>query len=98
MSTDNQNAVADFEHYPPDMPMDETDVNLRGYLDKFSDEKLAEYDPSWTDEQVLEWEENFRNDGGLMLVCCERDVDMQEYREVLELLIEFRKKHITSSG
>ena len=64
--------------------MDETDVNLRAYLDGLSAEHLAKYNPDWTDEEVVEWDSNFRSDGALMLVCCERDVEIEEFREVLE--------------
>ena len=74
----------DYEHLPPDEPMDETDVSLRAYLAALGDEQLAQYDPSWSDEQVIEWDGNFRSDGALMLVCCERDVEIEEYRRVLE--------------
>ena len=81
----------DFEHWPPGEPLDETDVSLRAYLARLSDARLAEYDPTWTDEQVMEWDGNFRSDGGLMLVCCERDVDVHEYRHVLEALRQFRR-------
>ena len=80
----------DYEHLPEGQPMDETDVNLRAYLCTLSDAKLAEYDPKWTDEQVLEWEENFRDDGNVFLVCSERDVDVKEYREVLEVHLQHR--------
>jgi hypothetical protein len=55
------------------------------------DEKLTEYDPSWNDEELMAWDGNFRSDGALMLVCCQRDVDVREYREVLELFLEFRR-------
>jgi hypothetical protein len=79
-STDN----ADLEHLPGDPPLDETDVSLRAYLARRSDDELARYDPSWTDEQVMAWDGNFRSDGALMLVCCERDVDVGEFRRVLE--------------
>ena len=65
-------------------PPDETDISLRAYLCSLSDDKLREYDPSWSDEQVIEWDGNFRSDGALMLVCCERDVEIEEYRTVLE--------------
>jgi hypothetical protein len=75
---------ADLEHLPGDPPLDETDVNLRAYLTRLSDEHLATYDPSWTEEQVMAWDGNFRSDGALMLVCCERDVDVSEFRRVLE--------------
>jgi hypothetical protein len=83
---------ADFEHFPSDVPMDETDVSLRAYLSRLSDEHLAKYDPTWTDEQVMEWDGNFRSDGALMLVCCERDVDVHEFRQVLEELLTYRKR------
>jgi hypothetical protein len=39
----------------------------------------------------MEWDGNFRSDGALMLVCCERDVDVVEYRRVLEQLRQFRQ-------
>jgi hypothetical protein len=80
----------DFEHWPHGQRLDETDVSLRAYLAGFSDARLAEYDPAWTDAQVMEWDGNFRSDGALMLVCCERDVDVYEYRRMLEALREFR--------
>ena len=65
-------------------PSDETDINLRAYLTQISDERLREYDSRWSDEQVVDWDGNFRSDGALMLVCCERDIEIGEYREVLE--------------
>jgi hypothetical protein len=80
----------DLEHLPGDTALDETDVSLRAYLARQSEEHLAEYDPTWTDEQVMAWDGNFRSDGGLMLVCCERDVDVQEFRRVLEQHLRFR--------
>ena len=67
-----------------DNPMDETDVNLRAYLEDLSAEHLAQYNLDWTDDEVKEWDGNFRSDGALMLVCCERDVEINEFREVLE--------------
>lgn len=84
-------AEVDFEHLPGSEPLDETDVSLRAYLARLSDEHLAKYDPAWGDEQLMEWDGNFRSDGGLMLVCCERDVDAAEFRRVLEEHLRFRK-------
>lgn len=81
----------DYEHLPPDMLMDETDVSLRAYLTRLSADHLAQYDPAWTDDQVIEWDGNFKSDGTLMLVCCERDVDVAEFRQVLEEHLKFRK-------
>lgn len=80
----------DFEHLPGDGPLDETDVALRAYLARLPDEHLAKYDPAWTDEQVMAWDGNFRSDGDLMLVCCERDVDVGEFRRVLERHLQLR--------
>ncbi len=81
----------DFETSPSDQPMDETDVSLRAYLASLSDDHLSRYDPNWTDAQVIDWDGNFRSDGALMLVCCERDVEIAEFRRVLEEHIQFRK-------
>jgi hypothetical protein len=81
-----------FEHLPGDGPLDETDVNLRAYFARLTDEQLAGYDPAWPDERVIEWDGNFRSDGVLMLTCCERDVDIGEYRRVLEKHIAFRMR------
>ena len=87
----------DFEHLPGDGPLDETDVNLRAYFARLTDERLAEYNPSWPDERVSEWDGNFRSDGVLMLTCCERDVDVAEYRRVLELHIACRRSRTSGT-
>jgi hypothetical protein len=71
---------------------DETAVNLRAYFDRMPDEKIQQYQSGWTDEQTIEWDNNFRDDGKLMLLCCERDVDVREYRQVLENCIDYRKR------
>ncbi len=72
--------------------MDETGINLRAYFDRMDDEKMVEYSSGWTDERVIEWDGNFRDDGELMLLCCERDVDVTEYRKVLEECITYRNR------
>ncbi len=69
---------------------DETDINFRAYLSRIPDEKLGQYDRSWSDEQVMAWDGNFRSDGALMLVCCERDIEIEEYRKILEEHIQRR--------
>ncbi len=84
--------IWNFEQEPADEPMDETDVNLRAYFDRMDDEKMRQYDPSWTDEQLKEWDGNFRDDGFLMMFCCERDVDVEEYRQVLEKCVRYRSR------
>ncbi|HEX4947027.1 MAG TPA: hypothetical protein VFZ34_10195 [Blastocatellia bacterium] len=81
-----------FEQDPTDEPMDETGVNLRAYFDRMDDDKMQQYSPTWTDEEVKEWDGNFRDDGELMLFCCERDVEVDEYREVLEQCIAYRNR------
>src|SRR5262249_15995775 len=79
-----------FYRLPQRMPMAETDVSLRAYLSRVSDEPLAQYDPRWNDEQVIDWDGNFKFDGKLMLVCCKRDVDVEEFRRVLAEHVKFR--------
>ena len=89
----NRAAETNYERLPGDGPLDETDVSLRAYLARLSDEHLAKYEAVWSDEQVMEWDGNFRSDGGLMLVCCERDVDVGEFRRVLEEHLRCRRGH-----
>ncbi len=89
MSNPNADEV-NYERMPAGMAMDETDVNLRAHFSRMSDEKLAEYDPTWNDDQLMAWDDNFRDDGSLFLVCSERDVDVEEYRRVLVEHIRFR--------
>jgi hypothetical protein len=88
----------DYEHLPAGVPMDETDVSLRAYLSRLSDGHLARYDPRWSDEEVMAWDGNFRSDGALMLVCCERDVDVREFRRVLEQHLAYRRKAASEPG
>ncbi|HLG14300.1 MAG TPA: hypothetical protein VJH03_07335 [Blastocatellia bacterium] len=84
--------IWNFEQEPTGERLDETSVNLRAYFDRMPDEKMRQYSPSWTDEQVIEWDGNFRDDGCLMILCCERDVDVDEYRSVLEQAIQYRDR------
>ena len=72
--------------------LDEADIGLRAHITRIPEAMLAEYDSSWSDEQVVEWEGNFKDDGGLMLVCCEREVEVVEFRQVLEEWLECRKR------
>lgn len=84
--------IWNFEQEPSDRPMDETSVNLRAYFDRMPDDKMRQYSPSMTDEQLIEWDGNFRDDGNFMILCSERDVDMDEYRKVLEECIRYRDR------
>lgn len=88
----NSSTYADFERFPAGEPRDETDISLRAYVAGLAADHLAKYDPAWTDEQVIAWDGNFRSDGALMLVCCERDVDVGEFRRVVEEFIAYRKQ------
>lgn len=81
-----------FELEPSDEPQDETSVNLRTYFDRMADEKMRQYSPAWTDDEVIQWDDNFRDDGFLFLPCCERDVDITEYRHVIEQCIRYRDR------
>ena len=87
-----QQPVWNFEQEPTNQPQDETDVNLRAYFDRMPDEKMRQYSPSWTDTQGIEWDGNFRDDGNLMLLCSERDVDVDEYRRVLDQCLLYRNR------
>ncbi len=83
MSESKPQDDVNYETMPAGMAMDETDINLRAHFSRMSDEKLAEYVSTWTDEQLMAWDDNFRDDGTLFLVCSEREVDVEEYRNVL---------------
>ncbi len=83
---------AEFEKLAGTGPKDETDYALRSYVAGLPEERLAAYDPSWTDEQVKEWDGNFRSDDALMLVCCERDVDVTEFRQTVEEFLRYRRE------
>lgn len=84
--------VWNFEQEPTTERLDETDVNLRAYFDRMSDDKMQEYSTVWSDSQVIEWDGNFRDDGNLMLLCSERDVDVEEYRRVLDQCARYRNR------
>lgn len=84
--------IWNFEQEPYDEPPDETSYNLRAYLDRISDEKIRQYSPAWTDQQVVEWDGNFTNEGSLLIACSERDVEVEEFRRELEKAIAYRER------
>jgi len=84
--------IWNFEQEPSIEPLDETSINLRAYFDRMSDEKMRQYRADWGDAQVIEWDGNFRDDEFLMMFCCEREVDVEEYRQVIEECIEYRNR------
>jgi hypothetical protein len=90
MSQSNPEKEINYERMPAGMAMDETDINLRAHFSRMSDEKLSEYESSWTDDELTAWDDDFRDDGSLFLICSERDVEIEEYRRVLEEHIRFR--------
>lgn len=71
---------------------DETSFNLRAHFDRIPDERLREFDPGWTDQQVMDWDGNFKDDGVLLIACSERDVEVDEYRRVLAQCIAYRDR------
>ena len=81
-----------FEQEPWNDPHDESSVNLRAYFDRMPHGKMIEYRPEWTDEQLIEWDGNFRSDGALFITCSERDIEIGEYRRVLEECIAYRRR------
>jgi len=85
--------IWNFEQEPWDGERpDETSINLRAYFDRMPDDKMRQYSRDWSGERVVEWDGNFRDDGALMIACCERDVDVTEYRRVLELASAYRDR------
>jgi len=94
--------VWNFEQEPfVDERPDETSINLRAYFDRMPDEKMRQYQPGWSDQQVIEWCGDFRDDGALMIACCERDVDIHEFRRTLAQAIAYRDRvrpNLVSAG
>lgn len=84
--------IWNFEQEPWNEPHDETSVNLRAHFDRIPDEKFQQYRPEWTDEQLMEWDGNFTDEGTLLLACSERDVEPDEFRAVLHQAIEYRNR------
>ncbi len=84
--------IWNFEQDPTDERMDETSYNLRAYFDRMADDKLRQYSRAWNDEQLMQWDGNFKSDGELLLPCSERDVDAAEYRRVIEQCIRYRDR------
>jgi hypothetical protein len=87
----NRDLVSEFEEAGGAGLMDETDRTLRAYVARVPADRLARYRTSMSDEEVMAWDGNFRSDGALMLVCCERDVDVAEFRRVVEEFLAFRQ-------
>ncbi|MBI3651795.1 MAG: hypothetical protein HY231_12315 [Acidobacteria bacterium] len=81
-----------FEQEPSNEPIDDTIINLRTYFDLMPDEKIQQYATDWSDEEVMQWDDNFTAEGNLLLVCCFRDVEIDEYRKVLEQAIAYRQR------
>jgi hypothetical protein len=79
----------DFERSGKQLGDDETSINLRAYFDRVPPEKLLAYNTSWTDEELIVWDDNFKDDGCLFLPCSERDVDVTEFRRVLEQAVAY---------
>ena len=87
-----QQPIWNFEQEPWEEEHDETSINLRAYFDRMPDEKMRSYSPGWSDEQVVAWDGNFKDDGSLLLPCSERDVEIEEYRKVIAQAIRYRDR------
>jgi hypothetical protein len=85
--------IWNFEQEPfVDEDPDETSINLRAYFDRMPDDKMRRYSPDWTDSHVIDWCGDFKDDGTLMIACCERDIDVGEFRHVLHQAIAYRDR------
>ena len=84
--------IWNFEQEPFTEPFDETSINLRAHFDRMPDEKMRQYQESWTDQQVMDWDGNFTNEDALFIPCSEREVDVAEYRRVLRQAIAYRDR------
>src|SRR6185295_318649 len=80
------------EPFPAGEEPDETSFNLRAYFDRMPDEKMLEYKPEWSDDELMEWDGNFTADGELLIACSEREIDAEEYRRVLDQALEYRAR------
>jgi hypothetical protein len=87
----NEEWVRAFERPADGRGHDETDISLRAYLTRIPERQLLAYVPHMLDDEVIAWDGNFRDDGTLMLVCCERDVGIAEYRLALNEYLEYRQ-------
>lgn len=82
-----------YEQEPTDAALNESDINLRAYFDQMPDEKMRQYDPDWSDEQLMKWDGNFTSEGDLLIPCSEStDIDAEIYRQVLEGAIAYRDR------
>jgi hypothetical protein len=84
--------IWNYEQEPYEESPDETTINLRAYFDRMPDEKMRQYSPAWTDAEVIAWDGNFTEDDSLLLPCCERDVEVEEYRAVLAACMQYRDR------
>ena len=84
--------IWNFEQEPYGKSPDETGINLRAYLDRMDDVKMRQYNAQWSEAELIEWDGNFRDDGALMLICSERDVDAEEFRQELEACLSYRNR------
>lgn len=82
-----------FEGEPPFEEMSETGINLCAYFDGMSDAKLKTFDASFSDEQLMAWDDNFTSEGTLLLPCSEtEEVDVEMYRRFVTECIRYRTR------
>ena len=82
-----------FEGEPPFEPRTEAGINLCAYFDAMPDDKLKDYNPTMSDEELMRWDGNFKSDGELLLPCTESEgVDVDMYRRYIEACISYRDR------
>jgi hypothetical protein len=85
--------IWNFEGEPPFEEMSETGINLCAYFDAVSDAKLKTFNPNFTDEELMAWDDNFTSEGTLLLPCSEsEEVDVGMYRRFLLECIRYRDR------
>jgi hypothetical protein len=83
-------ASPNYERTADGSAMDETDVNLRAYFSRLTEDHLCKYDATWSDAELIVWDGNFTSDGSLFLVCSEREIEPTQYRRALEEHLRMR--------
>ncbi|RYG37039.1 MAG: hypothetical protein EON93_04245 [Burkholderiales bacterium] len=82
-----------FESEPPFEERTEAGINLCAYFDGMADTKLKTWNASFTDEELVEWDGNFKDDGAMLLPCTEsEEVEPDMYRRYITECIRYRDR------
>jgi len=88
-----EGAVWIFQHAPQE-PTGRTGINPRAYLNGMPDEKMRQCPPMWTDDQMMDWDSNFRDDGAPFPICCDCDFGWVNTTWLLEERISNRTEKV----